>query len=473
MKKVIAFSVLLTAIFVFSNIKIMSQSNTAGETYKSHQALARDIFRELIEINTTRNNGSTRASEAMAARLISAGFPVQDVRIEGPRPENMNLVVRYRGKGKKAPVLFIGHLDVVEALRQDWSYDPFKLTEKDGYFYGRGTTDMKVEDADIIANLIRLKKENYLPERDIIVALTDHEEGGNYNGIKWLLANRRELIDAEFCINLDGGGGSLKNGKHVTMEIQTSEKIYFDIKFEVRNKGGHSARPVRDNAIYRLSEALLKVADNNFPFRINETTQMFFERSADNETGQVRTDMLAISKNISDNEAAERLAKSSPYYNSMLRTTCVATMLSGGHAENALPQTATANVNCRMHPDDNQEFVLATLRSVVNDSLVMISAKNKAAVSPASPLVKEVLDPLEKITASMWPGVKVVPVMSTGATDGLYLRSAGIPVYGTGGMFTDIDDSRAHGKDERIGVKEFYEGVDFMYRFIKALTSDK
>lgn len=435
-----------------------------------HQKLARDIFRELIEINTTLNVGSTKAAEAMAARLRGAGFPESDIRLIGPRPTNKNLVARYRGKGTLRPILFIAHLDVVEARREDWSFDPFTFLEKGGYFYGRGTSDIKCEAADFVANLIRLKQEGFVPNRDLIMALTEGEEGGDANGADWLLRNHRELIDAEFCINPDGGQGNIKNGKHILMEVQTSEKVYISYQLEVKNKGGHSSLPVKENAIYRLAAGLLRLAQFDFPIRLNETTRSFFERTAGQETGQTRSDMLAILKTPLDTSAANRLVSASAYYNSMMRTTCVATMLSGGHAENALPQTARAVVNCRMLPDDTPENVLATLNRALADSQITITRLDNPFLSPLSPLREEVMAPIERITASMWPGVIVTPVMMTGASDGRFLRRAGIPVYGVSGMFYDMDDVRAHGKDERIGVKEFYEGVEFMYKIIKALS---
>jgi acetylornithine deacetylase/succinyl-diaminopimelate desuccinylase-like protein len=457
-------------------ITILSEAITAQTSERSqsdivNKRLARELFQELIEINTTLNIGSTKAAEAMVVRFKSAGFAENDIKILGPQPQHMNLVVRYRGKGTLRPILLIGHLDVVEALSKDWSIDPFKLIEKDGYFYGRGATDMKGDDASLVAALIRLKQEGFIPVRDIIVALTEDEESGNANGIQWLLSNHRELIDAEYCINPDGGGGNMKNGKEVVMTIQTSEKIYFDYKLEVHNKGGHSAVPVKDNAIYRLAEALTRLAKFDFPINLNETTRMFFERSAIQETGQTRSDMLAMVKIPLDTAAAGRLSKASPYYNSKMRTTCVATMLSGGHAENALPQTAQANVNCRMLPDENPDHILITLKSVVADTQVTITCTNSSIIGPRSPIRKDVLNTLERLTTSMWPDVIVTPYMASGASDGQFLRAVGIPVYGVTGMFTDMDDVRAHGKDERIGVKEFYNGVEFIYRFIKALAS--
>ena len=452
---------------------VTARAQNSGDvrTLTAHDTLARGIFRELIEINTTLTAGCTRAAEAMAARLRKGGFPESDIQLAGPAPQHMNLVVRYRGKGTQRPILFISHLDVVEALRKDWSIDPFTFTERDGYFYGRGTTDIKCEDADLVANLVRLRQEGYIPSRDIIVALTEDEENGDANGVQWLLANRRDLIDADFCINPDGGNGEIKNGTPIVMEVQTSEKIYYDYRLEATNRGGHSSLPVKENAIYRLAGALTRLAAYDFPIMLNETTRLFFERSAGKETGQTRSDMLAMAKTPLDTAAANRLARSSAYYNALMRTTCVATMISGGHAENALPQTARANVNCRMLPDDSPENVLATLRSVVADTQITVTRLAASSRGPLSPLRKDVMKPLESLTAAMWPGAVVMPTMSTGASDGKYVRLAGIPVYGISGMYTDIEDVRAHGRDERLGVREFYKGVEFMYRFIKALTS--
>ncbi|MCX6137910.1 MAG: M20/M25/M40 family metallo-hydrolase [Ignavibacteriales bacterium] len=469
MKSLITWS--LIAAIVIPSAVVYTQSFEGSNATIAHQRLARELFQELIEINTTLNMGCTKAAEAMAARLRAAGFAENDVRLLGPQPLHMNLVVRYRGKGTLRPILLIGHLDVVEALRQDWSFDPFKFLESGGYFYGRGTTDMKCDDASLITNLIRLKQEGFVPQRDIIVALTEDEENGDANGVQWLLTNHRDLIDAEYCINPDGGGGDSKNGRDIVMTIQTSEKVYLDFKLEVHNKGGHSAVPVKENAIYRLAAALTRLAAYDFPINLNETTRMYFARSALQETDQLKADMLAMTEIPIDAAAANRLAHASPSYNSKMRTTCVATMLSGGHAENALPQTAQANINCRMLPDDSPENVLATLKTVVADTNVTIICTNASTLSPRSPLRKDVLETLDRLTASMWPGVIVTPYMSGGASDGRLLRAAGIPVYGISGMFTDMNDVRAHGKDERIGVNEFYKGIEFMYRFIKALTS--
>jgi acetylornithine deacetylase/succinyl-diaminopimelate desuccinylase-like protein len=462
------------SLFIIIDIACASsfcQTSDQSGTLSSNEKLAREILAELIEINTTVNNGSTEAAEKMAARLVSAGFPANSINVVGPQPKHLNLVVRYRGKGKLPPILFIGHLDVVEALRKDWSMDPFKFQEIDGYFYGRGTSDMKADDANMIANLIRLKQEGFVPDRDIIVSLTDDEEGGPANGIQWLLANHKDLIDAEYCINPDGGGGSIKDGKDIIMSIQTSEKVYSDFTLEANNKGGHSSLPLKDNAIYHISEALTHLANYDFPTELNETTRMFFKRSALQESGQTKADMLAVAEIPADTSAVRRLAKGSALYNSLMRTTCVATVITGGHANNALPQSARANINCRLMPDDTPENVLATLKNIINDPQVQIKCTYAAISGPLSPLRKDVLNAVDKITAAMWPGVIVTPTMATGATDGKRLRSAGIPVYGVSGLFSDVDDVRAHGQDERIGVQEFYKGLEFMYRLIKELTS--
>jgi acetylornithine deacetylase/succinyl-diaminopimelate desuccinylase-like protein len=461
-KTLIGFLVLATA------MNITAQKNETAV----YQNLARDIFKELIEINSTFRYGSTKAAEAMATRLRSAGFSDNDIQVIGPDEQHKNLVLRFRGQGKLKPVLFICHLDVVEALRSDWSVDPFTFLERDGYFYGRGTTDIKNDDASLVANIIRLKKEGFIPNRDIIIALTADEEMGNANGVNWLVTNHRDLIDADFCINPDGGGGDSKNGKPLTMSIQTTEKVYVSFRLETNNKGGHSSLPVKDNAIYRLAAGLTRLAAYDFPVRLNETTRNYFEKVAARESGQIKSDIYAILRNPQDTAASRRLEDSSAYYNAMIRTTCVATMMSAGHAENALPQSAQATVNCRMLPDDNPDNVMSILKSVLADSQISITRVYSSIIAPVSPLKDDITIPVNQISSSMWPGVNVTAIMSTGATDGKYLRHQGIPVYGVSGMFGDIDDVRAHGKDERIGVKEFNDGVEFMYRFIKALSSE-
>src|SRR5437016_1909767 len=444
--------------------------------------LARDIFKQLIEINTTDSVGNvTTAAEAMAKRLRDGGFAEGDIKIAGPNERKKNLVARFRGTGKCKPVLFIGHLDVVEALRSDWTTDPFEFIEKDGYFYGRGTEDMKEGDAILATNLIRLKKEGYLPDRDLILALTADEEGGSSNGVDWLLREHRDWIDAEYCINLDGGEFEKDKDKRLLAGIQASEKVYVDFQFESLNPGGHSSVPSPDNAIYNLAGALARLQSFSFPLEVNEITRSYFERNAAMENGQLASDMKAIAKQPPDSAAVRRLSEA-PYYNSLLHTTCVATMLSGGHAPNALPQTARANVNCRIFPGEAPEEVHKALERVSNDPKVKISVVAQLTPDgkvvpvvpvPPSPLLPEVTQAMERVLGAVWPGVPLVATMSTGATDGKYTRIAGIPTYGISCMFFDKNDNREHGKDERVGVQDFYDGVNFNYRLMKELSSSK
>jgi acetylornithine deacetylase/succinyl-diaminopimelate desuccinylase-like protein len=441
---------------------------------------ARAIFKELVEINTTDSVGNvTTAAEAMAKRLRSAGFSEQEVIVAGPTDRKKNIVVRFRGTGQKKPILFIGHLDVVEARREDWTTDPFTFVEKDGYFYGRGTEDMKEGDALLVLTFMRLKRSGFVPERDLILALTADEEGGDYNGIDWLLKEHKDWIEAEYCINLDGGEFERVKGKRVLAGLQASEKVYADFQFETTNPGGHSSVPGSENAIYELSAALLRVQSFAFPVKINEITRNYFTHSATVTTGQLAEDLRDVAKQPPDPGAIKRLS-SNPYYNSLLHTTCVATMLSGGHATNALPQTARANVNCRIFPGEDPEEVRKTLEHVVADAKVKITLVPERTSDgrlipivgvPPSPLLPELVNTLQDTVTSMWPGLPVVASMSTGATDGNYLRIAGMPTYGIACMFFDMEDERAHGKDERVVVEDFYDGVEFSYRFIKALAS--
>ena len=450
------------------------QNRPGAGALTTHQQLARDIYHELIEINTTDTpaGDNTKAAEAMAKRLIDAGFPAADVKVLSPAPRKGNLVARMRGSaGGRKPILLLAHLDVVEAKREDWSMDPFTFTEADGYYYGRGTSDDKAMAAIWIANLIRLKREGFVPDRDLIVALTADEEGGEHNGVEWLLANHRAEIDAAFALN-EGGGGFLKQGKPFVHNVQAAEKVYYDFTFEVRNRGGHSSRPIPDNAIYRLSEALARLSRHAFPVRLNEVTRGYFERLAQVETGQMAADMRAVVQNPGDTAAVRRLS-AQPAYNAMLRTTCVATRLEGGHANNALPQLARATVNCRVLPDHDIADVRETLVRIVGDTAVHVSPTPERRGGPPSPLSAEVMRPVERLTNEMWPGIPVVPVMSTGATDGWFLRAAGVPTYGVSGLFGDMDDSRAHGRDERMLIKSFYDGQEFLYRLVKELAGKK
>jgi acetylornithine deacetylase/succinyl-diaminopimelate desuccinylase-like protein len=447
------------------------QSGLSGAT--PERARARDLLREFVEINTTPANGSTRAAEAAAVQLRSAGFPAADVFVGGPRPEKHNLVARLRGRTPAKPILLIAHLDVVDAPREGWSpgLDPFQLTERDGFLYGRGVLDNKAAVAGLVANLIRLKAEGFVPRRDIIVALTADEESGSSNGITWLLANRRELIDAAFCLNLDAGGGQMENGRRARMTIQTSQKANLSFRAETKSPGGHSSMPIRDNAIYRLSAGLSRLADHDLPFRFNETTRTYFERSAAAESGSIAVDMRAVAKDPPDLDAAKRLAAASPYFNSILRTTCVATRMAAGHADNALPQTASAIINCRLFPGDTLEFVRGALAEILDDPQISLIPMGSGQTGPASQLLPEVMVPVERISAEMWPGIPVLPVMDPWSGDSLQMRRAGFPTLGVSGTFSD-DLDNPHGANERLAVNSFYESVEFLCRLIKAMTGD-
>jgi acetylornithine deacetylase/succinyl-diaminopimelate desuccinylase-like protein len=451
-----------------------SSESMAAADLLPHQQMAKDFLRELIEIDTTHSTGNTtNAADAMAAHLIAAGFPEEDVLVLGPLENKGNLVVRYRGRavGRK-PLLLLAHIDVVEADPADWTLDPFTFIEQDGYYYGRGTTDDKDEAAIHIANLIRLKREGFQPDRDIIVALTADEEGGSDNGVIWLLENHRELIDAEYALN-EGGSAVIRDGKHIANGVQASEKVYQTFMLEVTNPGGHSSLPVKDNAIYRLADALVRIRAHDFPVVLNEVTRIFFERYADLEEGDLAAAMRGIIQDPPDPAAVAYLSRT-PFYNSRMRTTCVATQLEAGHAENALPQRARATINCRVLPGESIEVVENTLETVIGDVQVTIKPVQDATPSPPSPLTPEILGAIESATGEMWPGVPVIPMMSTGATDGLFLRNAGIPVYGVAGLFADIADNRAHGQNERIVIKSYFEGQEFLYRLMKKLsTSDE
>lgn len=458
----------LTLVFA---IALLPAASLRAQQSSDVNKLAHDIYKQLIETNTTESTGNmTTAADEMAARLRAAGFPASDVVVLGQDARHGNIVARIHGTGARKPILFLAHLDVVEANRADWSIDPFKLTEKDGFFYGRGTSDVKDGDAILVTNFIRLKQEGYKPDRDLILALTSDEEGGDFNGVSWLLENHRDLIDAEYCINTDGGDFQLKNGKPLLASIQTSEKIYADFQLQVRNKGGHSSLPVPDNAIYHLANGLVRLSKYAFPVQLNETTRTFFERMAIIDSGPLSKEMEGAAKNPPD-RAAISLLSASPYYNALLRTTCVATRLDAGHANNALPQDARAIVNCRILPGGTQEETEKTLVRVLDDPQIKVTPVAPPHDSPPSPLRKDVLQATEQDVKAVWPGVPVVPVMDTGASDGYRLRAAGIPTYGVSGVFIDMDDVRAHGRDERILETSFYQGVNFFYRYIRALSS--
>jgi acetylornithine deacetylase/succinyl-diaminopimelate desuccinylase-like protein len=441
----------------------------AQQPLTEHQQLARTLLAELVSINTTEADGSTTlAAEAMRRHLLDAGFAEDDVLVIEPAPRKGNLIARLRGRDRDLkPILLLAHIDVVAADPADWTLPPFELIERDGIFYGRGTADDKDEAAIHIANLIRMKREGHVPERDIIVALTADEEGGPDNGVVWLLEHRRDLIDAEYVIN-EGGGGYVEDGRRVLQSVQASEKKYQNYVVEATNEGGHSSQPRADNAIYDLAAALVRIGEYRFPVRLNEVTREFFRRSAPLVADSIGRAMLQVVADA-DDTAAVQLLEGDPRLNSTMRTTCVATLLSGGHAPNALPQRARANVNCRILPDESPADVRDALQRAAGDR-VRVTADGAAIDSPPSPLDPRVLAPIEELTRELFDGVPVVPTMSTGATDGLYFRNAGIPVYGVSGLF--YGDTYAHGMNERIPVQAFYDGLEFLYRLTKRLADE-
>ncbi|MBK8249805.1 MAG: M20/M25/M40 family metallo-hydrolase [Gemmatimonadetes bacterium] len=442
------------------------------------QQVAHAIYKELVEINTSVTTGNiTTAAVAMAQRLRAAGIPEADIFVGGPRPEKHNLVARLRGsRGAAAgkPLLLLAHIDVVEALPEDWSpeFPPFKFTEKDGYYYGRGTADDKAMAAIFIANVFRMKREGWVPERDIILALTADEESGAFNGVDWLLKNHRDKMEAEWVIN-EGGGGTHRNGTPLSNTVQASEKVTTNFTLQVTNRGGHSSVPRDDNAITQLADALAKVGRYRFPVHLSDVTRAFFTGTAGVEEPVIARAMRAMVANPRDGSAL-RVLSADPRYNSMLRTSCVATELKGGHATNALPQLAEANVNCRIYPTETAEQVRDSLRRVIGDTGVKVLIRSQRPPSPATKLLEEVMDPIRRITREMWGNIPVIPTMSTGATDMRFFRALGVPAYGVSGLFSDpAVDARAHGRDERMRVQSFFEGQEFLYRLTQALAGPK
>ncbi len=443
--------------------------------------LALSIFRQIININSTDSVGSvTAVSKAMQQRFLDAGFPAADIFLGGPNDRKENLVVRYRGTGAKPPILFIGHEDVVEAHREDWTTDPFQFIEKDGYYYGRGTQDMKDCDAILVTTFLRLHKEGFKPDRDLILALTADEEGGQSNGVDWLLKNHPELMKAAFAFNPDGGGVDLENGKAVTADVDASEKLYADYQLVVTNPGGHSSLPVPDNAIYHLADALQRLQNYQFPFELNAITHAYFEKLATLEPAATAADIKAVLATPPDPAAIARISQQ-PEWNSFLHTTCVATRLLAGHANNALPQMAQANVNCRILPGHSREEVRQELIRVFADPKITVKyVDNGGGIHSGAPdskgpppvaLEPEVMAPLEKLVAVYWPGTPVVPDMATGASDSIFTNAAGIPTYNWSAIELEVSDVRAHGKDERLPVNSFYKGVQFWYDYLRMLTS--
>jgi len=457
---------------VMTILAACASAATAATAANSAQdaATAKAILGELLAIDTTVEKGTAKAVDVLRKRFLAAGFAATELAVvtDPAKPSHASLIVRLKGHGSGKPLLYLCHLDVVEAKPEDWTVPPFAMTEKDGWIYGRGSQDMKGEDANVAAALLRLKRENYTPARDIIVAFTPDEEVGGGQGVEWLVKEHRNLLDAGLVLNPDAGTAAFRNGKRVFYGVQTSEKSYVTFGAETTNKGGHSSEPRPDNAIYQLTAALNRLATFKFPVHLTDTVRAFYASQAELETGARQADMRAVGNG--DLKAAERLA-ADPTDNAEVRTTCVATMLEAGHAENALPQRARATIQCRMLPGDTEEQVKAALVKVFADPGVKVSVIQPSSPSPESPPNDAVMGLFKQVVHSMWPGLIVMPSMDAGASDSKFTRVAGIPSYGAASNFWDLEDFRAHGRDERIKADRFAEGTEFTYRLMKAFSA--
>ena len=442
------------------------------------EAAFRDLYKELVETNTTLSSGScTEAAGKMAARLQAAGMPAASMQVLAPaeRPKSGSLVANYPGRDATlAPILLLAHIDVVEARREDWERDPFKLVEEGGFFYARGASDDKAMASIFTDLLARWSNAKFVPRRGVKLALTCGEETPEiFNGVKWLLATHPDLLRAKFVINEGAGGRLDANGKPATLEVQAGEKVYQDFKLETTDIGGHSSRPTRENAIYRMAAALQRLGAYQFPVSLNDVTRSYFEAQAQFAPPDEAADMRAILKNPQDDAAAQRLWTAEPSWNGMLRTTCIATQILGGHAPNALPQRATVNVNCRILPGVPVDDVRAELGRVLADDKVLVNlAGDKGLSAPVPTLSPAFMAPILKLAKKYWPEAHVVPTMSTGATDGRFLNAAGIPTYGVSGMFTDAKGSGAHGLNERLLVKSVMDGRHFLQELVLAYAQD-
>jgi acetylornithine deacetylase/succinyl-diaminopimelate desuccinylase-like protein len=462
----------MTTRCVFAAIIVLlcSGSVAAQPAPAADRVLAREILEELIEIPTTEAEGTSRAAEAIVTRLVAAGFPKEDVQIVVSSEKVANVVARFRGRNPKArSILLMAHIDVVPARREDWSVDPWTFLERDGWFYGRGSTDNKAGAAMLIANFITLKRARWQPSRDLIIVLSGDEETAQ-RGIQTVLSKHRDLLNAEIAFNTDGGGVRLRDGRPSVFELQASEKIYADYQLEVTDVGGHSSLVRPDNPIYTLAAALTRIGEHQFPLHVNEVTRMFLQRSAAYEDGQTAIDMRAVAAATPDQAAAARLSRS-PFYNAQLRTTCVATTVDAGHANNALPQHARAVVNCRILPGLPGADVEAVIRRLAGDK-VKVTVIEPPIASPPSTPTPAILSRLEPLVARHWPKIPVIPVMASGATDGMYTRSSGIPTYGISAIAEDPDDVRAHGKDERVSAESFYKAMQFWFELTRAFSDD-
>lgn len=444
------------------------------------EAAFRSLYKELVEINTTKSVGDcTVAAEAMRARLLAGGLPAEDmqVMVEPGRPKDGALIATLRGRDRKLkPILLLAHIDVVEAKREDWQRDPFTLVEEDGWFYARGSSDDKAMAAVFTDSLIRYQQEGFKPRRDIKLALTCREETPDAgNSVRWLTATQPGVLDAAFALN-EGAGGELDaNGKPVALQIQAGEKVYQDFTLVTTDGGGHSSRPTRDNAIVRMSAALVRLGAYQFPVALNDATRGYFEAQSKLVAPEIGADMRAVLDGTPDAEAAAgRLWTRNPGWNSMLRTTCAVTGVIGGHAPNALPQNVMVNVNCRILPGVPIDQVQADLQRAVADERITVKAgADRGVQSSPPPLDARILGPARQVAAKLWPGVPIVPTMSTGATDGRFLNGAGVPTYGLSGMFHDAEGSRAHGLNERIRVQSLMEGRQFLHEVVKIYANAK
>jgi len=448
-----------------------SAANATAPT--ADEVAFRSLYKELVEINTTRSVGScTAAAEAMRSRLVAAGFPESDLQRVAPDGDSKNgaLVAILPGSDANAkPILLLAHIDVVEARREDWERDPFKLVEENGFFYARGASDDKAMAAIFTDSMARLKQEGFKPRRGIKLALTCGEETPDtFNTVRWLTQTQPAVLAAEFALN-EGAGGELDaNGRPVALQIQAGEKVYQDFLLEATDVGGHSSRPTKNNPIVRLSAGLARLGSHNFPIALNPATRGYFEAQARTASPQVAADMRAVLANANDEAAAERLWAINPGWNGALRTTCVVTQINGGHAANALPQKVRANVNCRILPgvaitDVQREIV----RTLADDKISVAPTGDPGMQSPPPPLTPSIVEPIKQVAATLWPGVPLVPTMATGATDGRYLNATGVPTYGLSGIFADAEGSHAHGLNERIRVKSLLDGRHFLYEVVK------
>jgi acetylornithine deacetylase/succinyl-diaminopimelate desuccinylase-like protein len=438
----------------------------------------RELYKQLVEINTTRSVGScTKAVEAMRARLVAGGVASADTQILAPkdRPQDGALIAVLHGRDRLAkPILLLAHIDVVEAKREDWERDPFKLVEENGWFYARGASDDKAMAAVFTDSLIRYAHEGFTPRRSIKLALTCGEETPDtFNSVQWLVKTQPQVLDAEFALN-EGAGGELdKDGKPVTLQIQAGEKVYQDFALEAVDVGGHSSRPTKNNPIVRLSVGLAKLGAYNFPVALNPATRGYFTAEAKLVPPEIGADMRAVLADPSDEAAVERLWAVNPGWNGSLRTTCVVTEIEGGHAPNALPQHVRANVNCRILPGVPIADIQQQIATVLGDEKISVAPTGDPGMqSPPPPLTEHIMDPVVRVADSLWPGVTIVPTMATGATDGRFLNATGVPTYGLSGMFQDVEGSHAHGLNERIRVKSLLDGRRFLYEVVKLYAND-